>query len=298
MNTSYLKTFIEVVNLRNISKAAEKLFVTQPAVSKQLQILEKDFGAVLVKKNGREIVPTEEGEMLYKYAVNILNEEYKIYSKIRNDEDKLDGELVIYTSSLPADYYIHNLIIEFSASYPDVTYSIIKSDSKAVYNYIDDGITSFGFTGSLFKNKKIKSICIAEDEEIVITSSEKASELGGKVSLETFLKQDFIIREKGSATLMTFENYINSKNANLEDLRIKVRAEDNEVIKTFVKNNMGISVISRIAAEREIKEGTLYPLEVNGMKLKRKLYYVYHADRYFSKTEERFKEFITDKFCH
>ena len=87
MNTSYLRTFIEVINLKNISKAAEKLFVTQPAVSKQLQLLEKDFGAELFKKNGREIIPTEEGYLLYKYAKNVLNEENKIYSLIRRDDD-------------------------------------------------------------------------------------------------------------------------------------------------------------------------------------------------------------------
>jgi len=148
MNTSYLKTFIEVVNMKNISRAAEKLFVTQPAVSKQLQLLEKEFGAVLLKKNGREIIPTDDGYILYKYAINVLNEEANIYSILRNDENKLSGELCIYTSSLPADYYIHDLIIEFSKDYPDVTYNIKKVDSKEVYNLIEDGLTSFGFTGT------------------------------------------------------------------------------------------------------------------------------------------------------
>ena len=297
MNTSYLKTFIEVINMRNISKAAEKLFITQPAVSKQLQILEKDFGATLVKKNGREIIPTEEGSLLYKYAINLLNEENKIYSHIRNDDDKLTGELVIYTSSLPADYYIHDLIIGFSKIYPEVTYKIIKADSKAVYNFIEDGLTSFGFTGAVYKNKKIKNLCIAEDEVILVASAKKYNELiNKKINLDTLSKQDFIIREKGSATLQTFENFINKKNIKLDDLKIKIQAEDNELIKTFVKNDMGIGVMSRIAAEREISEGLVYPLQVEGLELKRKLYYIYHEDRYFSKIEDKFREYIINQF--
>ncbi len=297
MNTSYLKTFIEVINMRNISKAAEKLFITQPAVSKQLQILEKDFGATLVKKNGREIIPTEEGSLLYKYAINLLNEENKIYSHIRNDDDKLTGELVIYTSSLPADYYIHDLIIGFSKIYPEVTYNIIKADSKAVYNFIEDGLTSFGFTGAVYKNKKIKDLCIAEDEVILVSSAKKYHELiNKKIDLDTLTKQEFIIREKGSATLQTFENYINKKNIKLDDLKIKIQAEDNELIKTFVKNDMGIGVMSRIAAEREIGEGLVYPLPVEGLELKRQLYYVYHEDRYFSKIEDKFREYIINQF--
>lgn len=299
MNTSYLKTFIEVINMRNISKAAEKLFVTQPAVSKQLQILEKDFGATLITKNGREIIPTEEGNLLYKYAINLLNEENKIYSHIRNDDDKLSGELIIYTSSLPADYYIHDLIIGFSKIYHEITYNIIKADSKAVYNYIEDGLTSFGFTGAVYKNKKIKNLCIAEDEVILIASEKKYNELiNKKITLDILLKQDFVIREKGSATLQTFENFINKKSLKLEDFKIKIQAEDNEMIKTFVKNDMGIGVISRIAVEREISEGQVYPLQVEGLELKRQLYYVYHEDRYFSKIEEKFKEYITNKFIN
>lgn len=297
MNTSYLKTFIEVINMKNISRAAEKLFITQPAVSKQLQILEKDFGSVLIKKNGREIIPTDEGCMLYKYAIDVLNEENKIYSKLRNDENKLTGELCIYTSSLPADYYIHELIIGFSKIYPEVSYNIKKVDSKAVYSFIEDGLTSFGFTGTPYKNKKIQTICIAEDEVIIIASQEKYNKLKDeKMDLNMLLKQEFIIREKGSATLKTFENFLDDKNIKLADLKIKIKAEDNELIKIFVKNNMGLAVMSEVSVAREINEELLYPISVEEMELKRKLFYVYHEDRYFSKLEETFKEYIISKF--
>ncbi len=297
MNTSYLRTFIEVVNLKNISRAAEKLFITQPAVSKQLQLLEKDFGSVLLKKSGREIIPTDDGTLLYKYAINILNEENKIYSKLKNDKNELSGELCIYTSSLPADYYIHDLIIAFSKLYPNVTYNIKKVDSKEVYNFIEDGLTSFGFTGNTYKNKKIKNICIAEDEVIIIASKQKFDEYKNKkFDIDMLMKEEFILREKGSATLKTFEDFINKKNIKLADLKIKIQAEDNELIKIFVHNNMGLSVMSRISVQREIEEGLIYPIEIENMDLNRKLFYVYHEDRYFSKLEETFKEYIIKKF--
>jgi len=297
MNTSYLKTFIEVINMKNISRAAEKLFITQPAVSKQLQILEKDFASVLVKKNGREIIPTDEGYLLYKYAINLLNEENKIYSNLRNEKNKLAGELCIYTSSLPADYYIHDLIIGFSEIYPEVTYNIKKVDSKEVYSFIEEGLTSFGFTGTPYKNKKIKTICIAEDEVIIIASQQKYNKLKNqKVDIDMLLKEDFIIREKGSATLQTFVNYLNKKNIKIEDLKVKIQAEDNELIKIFVKNNMGLAVMSKISVEREINDKQIYPISVEELEIKRKLFYVYHEDRYFSRLEETFKEYIINKF--
>lgn len=297
MNTSYLRTFIEVINLKNISKAAEKLFVTQPAVSKQLQLLEKDFGAELFKRNGREIIPTEEGYILYKYAKTLLNEENKIYSQIRRDDNRLYGNLDIYTSSMPADYYIHDLIIEFSNLYPEVTFSIKKIDSNMVFKTIEDGFTSFGFTGTTSKNKKIDNICIAEDEVVIVASKEKMNELSSnKISLEMLLNERFIIREKGSATLQIFENYLHKKNIRLSELNVVIQAEDNEIIKKFISKNIGIGVLPKKAVEREIDDKSMSVLEMDDMNLKRKLYYVYQKDRYFSKIEEKFKDFMINKY--
>lgn len=296
MNTSYLRTFIEVINLKNISKAAEKLFITQPAVSKQLQLLEKDFGAELFKKSGREIIPTEEGYMLYKYAKNLLSEENKIYSLLRRDDDKMVGNLTVYTSSMPADYYIHDLIIEFNKMYPDTTYIIKKIDSEMVFKNIEEGFTSFGFTGTPYKNKKIKNICIAEDEVVVVASMEKKKEFkNDSITLNELLKQKFIVREKGSATLQMFESFLMQKRVKLSDLNIIIQAEDNDIIKKFIINNLGLSVLPKKAVESEIREGKAFILNVEGMDLKRKLYYVYEEDRYFSKIEEKFKEFMIEK---
>jgi DNA-binding transcriptional LysR family regulator len=297
MNTSYLRTFIEVINLKNISKAAEKMFITQPAVSKQLQLLEKDFGAELFKKNGREIIPTEEGFLLYKYAKAVLNEENKIYSLIRRDDDKLYGNLDIYTSSMPADYYIHGLIIEFSSLYPDASFTIKKIDSDMVFKNIEDGFTSFGFTGSPSKNKKIKNICIAEDEVVIVASAQKKKEFNqDTITMDMLLNQRFIVREKGSATLKIFEDYLNKKRINLNDLRITIQAEDNEIIKKFISKNAGIAVLPKKAVEKEVADGSMEILNIDGMDLKRKLYYVYQQDRYFSKIEEKFKEFMLSMY--
>jgi DNA-binding transcriptional LysR family regulator len=299
MNTSYLRTFIEVINLKNISKAAEKLFITQPAVTKQLQLLEKDFGAELFVKNGREIVPTEEGHILYKYAKDVLSGESRIYSQLRKNSDSISGNITVYTSSMPADYYIHDLIIRFNKLYPDTTYTIKKVDTEMVFKNIEEGFTSFGFTGSLPRNKKIESICIAEDEVVIAASAEMMSEIkDGKITPAEFTSYRFIVREKGSATLRMFEDFLATKRMKLSDLNIIIQAEDNHTIKKFISNNLGLAVLPKKAVEEEVREKRAFILNVEGMNLKRKLYYVYQPDRYFSKAEEKFKEFMTkNKNC-
>ena len=293
MNTSYLRTFIEVIDLKNISKAAEKLFVTQPAVSKQLKLLEHDFGAELFRKSGREIYPTEEGEILYKYAKNVLSEENKIYSMLKKD-GKLTGSLTVYTSSVPADYYIQDLIFKFHKLYPDINYVINKVDSDIVFKNIEEGFTSFGFTGSTYKNKKIDSICIAEDE-VVLVASAKRNELKDSIKASDLLNQKFVLREKGSATLHIFEKYLIKNKIRIDDLNIIVLAEDNEIIKQFILNDMGIGILPLKAVEKEINEGKLFVVKIDDMQLTRKLFYVYQKDRYFSNVEEKFKEFMENK---
>lgn len=294
MNTSYLRTFIEVIDLKNISKAAEKLYITQPAVSKQLKLLENDFGSDLFKKQGREIFPTEEGRLLYKYAKSVLSEENKIYSMLKKDE-KIAGTLTVYTSSLPADYYIQELICEFHKLHPDITYVIKKVDSDIVFKNIEEGFASFGFTGSTYKNKKVDNICIAEDE-VVLIAPIKRTDLMDNINASDLLAQKFILREKGSATLHIFENYLGKKKIKLSDLNVIVQAEDNEILKKFVLNDMGIAVLPLKAVENEINEGKLFVIKIDNMQLKRKLYYVYQKDRYFSGVEEKFKEFMINKF--
>ncbi len=297
MNTSYLKTFVEVVNLKNISKAAEKLYITQPAVSKQLQLLEKEFGTVLLIKEGRDMIPTESGKELYKYALNILVEENKIYDKLRKEDNALDGEINIYSSSLPADYFLYNIIFEFNSIYPQVIYNVKKADTKIVFNYIEDGLINFGFTGAVYKKNSLNYVTIAEDELIIAASANKYSKFKNhSVPIEFLFEHDFISREKGSATLKTFENYLNMKKLYLEDLKTKIRVEDNEIIKTLVKNDMGITIISKLAIEKEIKEGSIVPIKIKDLEMKRQLYFVYHSNRYFSRTEEAFRDFIIKKF--
>ena len=290
MNTLYLKTFIEVVNLQSFSKAAEKLYITQPAVTKQVQSLEKDFDIVLLERQGRKIVPTAEGKELYVYAANILNAEDEMYSKFRDKDDVLSGELIIYTSSLPANYLLPDILTKFSEEYPKVIYNIRKTDSKKVYESIESGLTSFGFTGTLYNKKSIEAVSIFDDELVVIAPTSKYEKYKNKeLDIDYLFKHDIIIREKGSATLETFRKALEKFGYSLNDLNIKAVVEDTEIIKNMVKNGMGISIISKLAVNKEIDEGSIIPLNIKGVDLKRKLFYIYHKHRYFSRIDEKFK---------
>lgn len=297
MNTSYLRTFIEVVNLRSFSKAAEKLYLTQPAITKQVKILENDFGVVLIKRSYNDIILTKEGKDLYKYAMTILNKEEEIYEHFMKDENEILGNLTIFSSTLPANYILDGLLYDFLGQYKNITFNIKKSDSKEVYEKVNSGTTSFGFTGIKINKPNIESIKIGTDQLVLAVSAKNYKNLGSKdINLKQLFDQDFLIREEGSATLKTFEDEVKKEGFSIRDLKIKGIIADNEIIKKMIVKGLGVSVISRLSIEKEVNEGSIIPLTIENVNLARNIYYIYHKKRYFTKTENKFKEFIKNKY--
>lgn len=298
MNTGYLKTFIEVVNEKSFSKAAEQLFITQPAVTKQIKMLEKEFGAVLLQRNGAQVEVTKEGQEFYKYAASILNKEEELYAKFFKDKDELSGVLNIYSSSLPANYLLDQIVYEFSNKYKNISYMIKKVDSKRVYQNVETGHIGFGFTGTKKNKKNIAYIQIAEDELVLALPAHKFSHLKDtEVNLAFLMEQDLIIRSNGSATLNLFEKAILSQGFTLKDFKVKAIIEDNEIIKKMVEKGIGVSVMSRLSIEKEVKDKLIIPLKIKDINLRRGIYYIYSKNRYFSSIDEQFKEFMITRFA-
>lgn len=299
MNTAYLRTFIEVVNLRSFSKAADKLYFTQPAITKQIKSLEKDFDTVLIRRSYNDIILTKEGKDLYKYALTILNKEEEIYAKIMGSKEKVSGELIIYSSTLPANYMLDKILYDFTNKYNQIYFNIKKIDSKKVYEKVIDGSTSFGFTGMQIKNKNIECIEIASDTLVLAVSANKYKHLNNKeIELKQLLELDFLIREKGSATLRTFEEAFKKGNHSISDLKIKGIIADNEIIKKMILKGLGVSVMSRLSIDKEVNEGTILPIKIKDISLNRSIYYIYHKNRYYSNIENKFKEFIQQMFIN
>ncbi len=297
MNTTYLRTFIQVVNLKSFSKTADKLFLSQPAVTKQIKSLEKDFGIVLIRRSYNDIVLTNEGKELYKYATTILNKEDEIFAKFQKNDSDISGELTIYSSTLPANYLLDTILYEFSSKYQNISFNIKNVDSKKVYENVVSGSTSYGFTGMQLNKKNIECFEIMKDQLVLAVPASKYAHLEKKqVDLKFLLQQDLLIRGKGSATLKTFEKAIKKTNYSINDLTIKAIVEDTEIIKKMILKGLGASVISRLSIDKEVNEGSIIPLSIENMNLERGIYYIHHKNRYFSSIEEKFKAFIQQKY--
>ncbi len=275
MMDSKLATFICAAKLKSYTKAAQMLNLTQPAVSQHIKQLEEHYGVKLIKKNGRHISLTEEGELLFKNAKEFEASSVLLERKLKNKSSvikryNIGATLTIGEFVLPrllGDYKrIHNNI--------DVIMHVHNLDEilKRMSNgEFDLGIVEGPFDKSKFNYKKLK------DDELVLAAS-PVNNLAERESVEiSELINDgkLIMREKGSGTRMIFENKLKELGYNLSDLKIYMEVGSIGAIKSLIEANLGYTVISKEAVNREVEAGTLSIIPIQSVKIMREFNFIF-----------------------
>jgi DNA-binding transcriptional LysR family regulator len=289
-----LESFINVVNLKSFSKAAENLYLTQPTVSNNVQSLEKELGTVLINRNNKKISVTEEGELLYSYAVNMLNLRDKAACEVGKYKGRICGNLELSSSTIPQQYILPGYLKDFSRKYPNMTFTINQGDSKKVVDDVLKGYTNYGITGAVYESKQLEYLPFYEDRIVLaVANSDRFSlEDYGEIDVEVLKNEKLIMREEGSGTRKILEKALADADINLSIMDIVSSVESNVTIKKMVELDMGITFMSEIAIKNEISLKLIKPLLVKGLDIRRQFYFVYSKNRYLSPLAEKFKEFL------
>lgn len=294
MEFNQLESFINVVNLKSFSKAAENLYLTQPTVSNNVQSLEKELGTVLINRNNKKISVTEEGELLYSYAVNMLNLRDKAACEVGKYKGRICGNLELSSSTIPQQYILPGYLKDFSRKYPNMTFTINQGDSKKVVDDVLKGYTNYGITGAVYESKQLEYLPFYEDRIVLaVANSDRFSlEDYGEIDVEVLKNEKLIMREEGSGTRKILEKALADADINLSIMDIVSSVESNVTIKKMVELDMGITFMSEIAIKNEISLKLIKPLLVKGLDIRRQFYFVYSKNRYLSPLAEKFKEFL------
>ncbi|NMA86904.1 MAG: LysR family transcriptional regulator [Tissierellia bacterium] len=293
MDFRQLETFIEVADSKSFSRAAEKLYITQPTVTNHIQNLEKELGTLLINRSGKNISLTDAGELLYKYAINIVNYCEMAKFDLAEHKGRIQGHLSIFSSSVPRKYILPQIIKDFSIKYPNVSFSLLDRDSKNVVNSILDADTDFGIVGAMYPHNSLSYIELMEDQLVLIAPKNVYLKPNYSVlNLEEILDKKLIFREKGSGTRALLEEQLLVKNISTNNLSILAYIEDTETIKEFVSLGLGLSFVSKKAVNRDIGLGKFNAYYLKELSLNRKFYFVYHNKRQLSPLNETFKQFI------
>ena len=257
MNLKQLEAFARVAEAKSFSEAAKILYLTQPTVSAHVASLEKELGVCLLMRSTKEVSLTEEGEILYDYAMQMLELEQQIRERF-GSRKKEGAVLRIAASTIPSQYLLPEIMVRFRERYPGVRLRVMETDSAGAVEQILSRRADIGFAGTVLEEKQCVYIPFYQDELVVIIPGEGLE--GPESAAETaawIRRMPVILREEGSGTRKEAQRLLRQMGIELSELNIVASIQNQETIKRSVRNGMGISILSRLAAEDEIRSGVL-----------------------------------------
>ncbi|MCY6356561.1 LysR family transcriptional regulator [Clostridium sp. ZS2-4] len=293
-----LLTFLTVAKLKNYTKSAGILNLTQPAVSQHIKFLEEYYGVKFIKKNGRNIELTKEGEEFLKYVKELEIKEREIYKRLKN-KASIQKTYNIGATLTIGGYVLPGILGKYKEAYPNIEIILTVNNTKEVLRKllreeIDLGLVEGPFDKNRFMYKKLK-----EDELILAFSPKHAFSQKDYIELDEVLSGKLILREEGSGTRKYFENTLLDEGYSIKDFNIYMEIGSIDAIKALVEANLGYTIISKAAVEREISLGLIKTLpiknkDLNVVKFCREFNFVY-LSRGISEYLNDFIEFCFDR---
>ena len=252
-----LKVFCAVAETRSFSKASEVIHLTQPAVSLQIQALEEIYETKLFDRSSNLIMLTPAGEMLYRYAKDILHLYAETEKEIGKITGKIKGSITVGASTTIGNYVLPSVITDFKKTHPKIGLNVLVGNTKRVVDLLNSGIIDFGLVEGEALRHKIKSEQLISDELTIVVPHFHPWTKKKSISILEITKEPFILREDGSGTRQIIEKYLSYHGININDMLVTLVLGSTESIKEAVENGIGIAIVSKWAARKEVKYGSL-----------------------------------------
>lgn len=298
MDFRQMYTFIEVADLKSFSKASEKLYMTQPTVTSQIQKLEQELKTSLFDRNGRGVTLTQTGEIFYKYAKEIINLKSFASYEMSQYKDKVGGTVGIGCVSFAQTYLLPKLIKEFLYLYSSVRFEISSGTSKNVLRDIENGYISFGIVDRVhsFPNLEYQELLCDPVMLVLPASFSKKIKNGHTLTFDELKDIPLIIGEDNY-----LEEYFEKKDGNsikleLCDLTIVAQNANNTSVMNMIKSDIGASFLPKSAIEKELAKGNIIYAYIDELSLYRHFYFVHHKTRKQAVICKRFLDFIKDYY--
>jgi DNA-binding transcriptional LysR family regulator len=249
-----LETFLAVWNEKSYTRAAEKLFITQPAVSQHIKHLEARLGGPLFQSVGRQLHLTEAGLLLYRYAAAAQAEGKKTEALIQSRSSTVP--LRFGATRTIGEYVLPHSLRDYLRSHPDAELSMVVDNTDILLAKLRDGSIDFAFLEGIFDREDFATSVFLRDEFVAVCSVADALS-AGPAALPDLFPRRLIVREHGSGSRVLLENALASLNATTADFRHVLELGNLEVIKELVTDGLGIAFLYARSVEKELASGRL-----------------------------------------
>ena len=286
-----LRILRAIVSEGSFKKAADSLYVTQPAVSLQIQNLEKQLEVCLFDRGGRKAQLTEAGEVLINYCDSILNQCHEACRAIEDLQQLKGGSLVIGASQTTGTYLMPRMLGLFRQKYPDVKVQLQVHSTRRTGWSVANGQIDLAVIGGELPtelNELLDVIPYATDELALVLPPKHPLAKLPELNKEDLYRLDFVTLDSQSTTRKVLDQLLASSGLDVQRLRIEMELNSLEAIKNAVQSGLGAGLLPVVSIEREIAAGTLYKPLVVDLEVHRELKLIRHPARYRSRAAEAF----------
>lgn len=285
-----LQVFHTVAKQLSFTKAAELLFMTQPAVTFQVKQLEEHFNTRLFERSHAKIALTPAGRLVLEYAERILALSVEMEARVSDLTGSLGGPLLLGASTTIAEFMLPQILGEFKAAHPEVQAHMSVANSETIVNRVADHTIDVGLIESPSYLPTLTNEACCDDELVVICAPDHVLAKHSTVKAQEIAALPWVRREPGSGTREFTDNYFRQCGVAPEDLNMMMELGSPEAMKGVVETGIAIAIVSRATIAKELKLGSLVavPLEP---RLIRTLSLVHPKEKFRSRLLTTFVEF-------
>lgn len=289
-----LKVFERVARRLSFTRAAEELYLTQPAVSMQIKQFEESIGLPLFERLGKKIYLTRAGEELYRISRQIalqLEEAEQLIEELKGTEG---GRLLVAVAST-VHYFAIRVLAAFCKRYPKVRVSLTVTNRKGLLQMLEDNEVDTVLMGRPPEEMDLVAEPFMENPLVIIAPPDHPKVRVKAIPLRDLCQETFLMREQGSGTRNAAERFFAEHGIRIETA---MEMNTNGAIKQGVEVGLGLGLVSLHTVERELADGRLAVLDVEGFPIRRQWYIVHRAGKRLTAAAQAFEDFVREEGAH
>lgn len=279
MDYDQLETFLEVARLSSFSRAAEKRFRTQPAISAQIRVLEEEVGAKLLDRSGGKVSLTAPGKVFQKFAEEALASRRQILTSLAEMERVPRGEIVVGANEGTCLHILPEVFAEFKKRYPSVSVSIQRSERARILESIIDNSVDFGVVSMPVNDTRLTVVQIHRDELVAIAAAQHPLAKLDAASVSDVMRYPLLLPKVGR-TRDALEALFHERRLKPN---ISMELDSSELLKRFAAAGVGVGFIARSNVLEDVRAGALVALPLADAHIRRDLALVFRKDKALSR---------------
>ncbi len=279
MDFDQLETFLEVARLSSFSRAAERRFRTQPAISAQIRALEEEVGAKVLDRSGGKVSITGAGKVFQKYAEDVLEQRRVMLIALAEMHRVPRGELVVSANEGTCLHILPEVFADFKRQYPDVAVSVNRQEHKKILEAIIDNSCDFGVISMPVSDKRLTVVPIHRDEWVVITPPKHPLADQQCVRIADVVQYPLLLPKLGR-TRDTLEELFHDRHLKPA---VSMELDSSELMKRFVAVGVGVGFIPRSNVVEDLRANVLAMVTLTDATIQRDLALVFRKDKALSR---------------